>query len=834
MGSGQSPNGGNSLPLWMTGGTPDPYTTPLPGGNLSLKQLVDTYTGQPSDPAPGITAKQWAFQLRTPGTLPFVMSQLDRQLGDDDFYQANRDQIKYRVQAAMDPSRWDPSTPFSVLDAKNIVNGMQGRPAFRPHDVTDSSGRLVPPAPPSQLRLPAAAPHQAKRVPVQGDPTLYDPLGIAPDPTLSLVPSSYRPLYGDPNQAPAPPEDNSYLGLLKRALYSGPEALAHGFEWITRRDADVISSLLRNGPIEDQVWNHDTPALEQSAVEAPQNARHAASDYISELFGNGKVDPSIYRKDTASRISSEAADFAPYLIPGVGEALGAAQGGLQARELIRGVDQQGLGTTAAGVWDSLNPGKDGLYLDERLVRALNLAQMGKQALEHAAPIAGAVRDVFGRGPENGAAGEGPIVPKGSGPSSGGSDASALARENAQKIQDIAEIHGALSTLNRYEAGAASPDEAMQAAGVLASHKLSRHAEDIRRSADDPSGLRRIHDVTTPASDIANQTPVYAQAQGPGFSDLRQMLNDEFTKNSGLYPDDPAHPGLPNDQARRLVQHLLNEIPSQLLDGTHVEAHKYLGDRVGAQYDPNYDTLQLSRDVGISDAAFPGSKDFAVARNVALKIGHELGHRLEQFLGTDHFNQLNQQYFGERHYIREHGGMRPEDAYRYQSLSEWFAHKFADHVDQQILRPAQVKDFLSKSIPKDRQLGPGKPGEVGNSLDPTRNYQYSPVNAAIARLGMVTSDIARAIKIRQLNGREGSYADHFISDFLKKGNPEDLRYMGIETPAQFSSHEPGQYIDEYKRYVRKEAKKKDWEQRPLVPPLPRVPFDQRQNKIKPQG
>jgi hypothetical protein len=65
VGTGGSWMGDDSIAPWLPlmglgqgsvphGGGPqlDPYTSPLPGGNLSLKQLVDMYGAKPSEPSP--------------------------------------------------------------------------------------------------------------------------------------------------------------------------------------------------------------------------------------------------------------------------------------------------------------------------------------------------------------------------------------------------------------------------------------------------------------------------------------------------------------------------------------------------------------------------------------------------------------------------------------------------------------------------------------------------------------------------------------------------------------------------------------------------------------
>jgi hypothetical protein len=519
----------------------------------------------------------------------------------------------------------------------------------------------------------------------------------------------------------------------------GLRGLAHGFEWGTRKASDAVSNVVNGEPVSDETWNYGAPALEQQVLGAFQDARKASSRYIASRAGLGYIPDSVFQDDPASRISGEVADFATNFIPGVGQ----LQMGLQARQLARGIDQNGVAKTAAGAWDSMNPAAKGLHPDERFFRGLNLAMMAHGAAEGIGKIA---TERFGPGtpmlPEGGTGGmhEG---------STGTKPPGGLWPDNAKLIQHIAEIHGALKTLKAHQLGLASPEHAHDAAVTIAKHKIALQDEEANEGVNNS---RRIDVTPTPVA-----PPTYAKATGPNFDDLHALLDNENTGESGLYKTKLTKDGLEYDpQTFRLAHQVLDAVQPSLIDGSHFEIHDSLPNQAIASYHRPTDVVQLGRNGIGPNAWFSGKQDFARSRNVALKIGHELGHRLESFLGQKHFDLLYNQFAQEKQAFESPNrlGKPPTlsdaDRYRFQSFSEWFAHRFADHVDHEIVRPAQINDFGRTSF-----------------------------DGAMARLDLATSTILRSIKKQQLSGKHASYADRLIHDFLSNGNPENLRYRGLK-------------------------------------------------------
>lgn len=107
----------------------------------------------------------------------------------------------------------------------------------------------------------------------------------------------------------------------------------------------------------------------------------SASNAISQIAGLGPIDESIYKNDRAVQITQTLGEFAPYLLPGLGQALMGLQGAM-----IGGAAVYDPAGTAKSVLDSINPFAEGLRPEERGVRALSmlmLAGAGKVKLSEA-------------------------------------------------------------------------------------------------------------------------------------------------------------------------------------------------------------------------------------------------------------------------------------------------------------------------------------------------------------------------------------------------------------------------------------------------------------------
>jgi len=121
-------------------------------------------------------------------------------------------------------------------------------------------------------------------------------------------------------------------------------------------------------------------------IAAPTVARKAAQSGMSELLGNGPVDETVYQNDAPSRVGSTALDYATYLLPGVGQILGAAQ----LAQIAGHAAEVGVPQATADLWEASNPMAEGINLEDRILRGAAFFYGVKHILGEAAAVKFAV------------------------------------------------------------------------------------------------------------------------------------------------------------------------------------------------------------------------------------------------------------------------------------------------------------------------------------------------------------------------------------------------------------------------------------------------------------